>query len=199
MSGLARLFDNTTAYRLIQAPFAEDKLAPVWRHVDPARVRRVLDVGCGPGTNAAHFAHADYLGVDVNPAYIRHARGRFPGRFAVVDVVRDPLPPGAHDFVLLNSLLHHLDDAAVARLLEALRGTVAPDGRLHVLDLVLPRERGIARALARMDRGDHPREEAHWLRLLGAAYEPVVFERYPLRFLGATLWNMFYFQGKARR
>lgn len=199
MRRLSRIFDHTAAYRLIQAPFAEDKLAPIWRHVDRAGVRRVLDVGCGPGTNAAHFGDLDYLGVDINPGYVEYARGRYRGRFEVVDVARDPLPARDFDFVLLNSLMHHLDDGAVRGLLSSLRGALAPDGRLHVLDLVLPEERGVARTLARMDRGAFARPEAGWRRLLEEWYEPVVFERYPLRLLGATLWNMFYFQGKARR
>lgn len=198
MGGLANLFENTLAYRLIQAPFAEDKLAPLWRHVDLARVRRVLDVGCGPGTNATHFASVDYVGIDINPGYIESARRRFKGTFEVLDVVRDPLPRRENDLVLVNSLMHHLDDPTVDSLLDRLRATLAPDGRLHVLDLVLPEERGIARALARMDRGDFARPETEWRRLLRAGYDEVVFERYPLRLLGATLWNMFYFQGKPR-
>ncbi len=199
MNRLSRLFDNTTAYRLIQAPFADDKLAPIWRHVDRAQVRRVLDVGCGPGTNAAHFGQADYLGIDINPAYVRHARSRFRGRFEVADVMRDPLPDRVNDFVLVNSLLHHLDDATVTRLLGTLRSTIAAEGKLHVLDLVLPEERCLARLLARMDRGDHARPAQDWLRLLAVDYETVVFERYPLRLFGRTLWNMFYFQGKPKR
>src|SRR6185437_15919484 len=51
----ARLMEFTVAYRLWQAPFAERKLAPLWEHNDVARARRVLDVGCGPGTNTQHF------------------------------------------------------------------------------------------------------------------------------------------------
>ena len=40
----------------------------------------VLDVGCGPGTNAPHFAHADYLGVDINPSYVATAARRYVHR-----------------------------------------------------------------------------------------------------------------------
>ena len=43
--------DRVTAYRLWQAPFAEKKLEPLRRHNDLSTIRRVLDVGCGPGTN----------------------------------------------------------------------------------------------------------------------------------------------------
>ena len=72
----ARVMENTLAYRLWQAPFAEQKLAPLFAHNDLRAVRRVLDVGCGPGTNTPHFADADYLGIDFNAAYIDSARRR---------------------------------------------------------------------------------------------------------------------------
>ncbi len=61
-------------YRLWMAPFAEKKFAPIIARNDMQRIRRVLDVGCGPGTNAAHFAAADYLGIDLNQQYIRGCR-----------------------------------------------------------------------------------------------------------------------------
>jgi len=53
MKAYARVMENTLAYRVWQAPFAEKKLAPLYAHNDVARARRVLDVGCGPGTNTA--------------------------------------------------------------------------------------------------------------------------------------------------
>ena len=67
----ARLFEVPWVYRAWQAPFAEQKLAPVMRHNVMGAVRRVLDVGCGPGTNAPHFEGLDYLGLDINPDYNR--------------------------------------------------------------------------------------------------------------------------------
>ncbi len=66
MKLIAQIMENTQAYRLWQAPFADEKFAPVAAHNDLSRVRRVLDVGCGPGTNTQHFSGADYLGIDRN-------------------------------------------------------------------------------------------------------------------------------------
>jgi cyclopropane fatty-acyl-phospholipid synthase-like methyltransferase len=53
--------ENTATYSLWQAPFAEKKLASILAHNDLRRVRRVLDVGSGLGTNTARFAHTYYL------------------------------------------------------------------------------------------------------------------------------------------
>jgi len=199
MSFVSRLLEDPRVYRLHQAPFAEAKLAPVLRHNDLRTVRRVLDVACGPGTNTAHFGHADYVGLDVNERYIAAARRRHHRTFLVADVTAQ-LPPleGRFDCVLLNSLLHHMSDADARGILQRLRGVLAEDGHVHVLDLVLPDDRGIARLLARLDRGAFARPLAGWRRILGEVLEPVVCEPYGVGLLGRTLWNMVYVKGRAR-
>ena len=199
MKSYARLMEHTLAYRVWQAPFAEKKLAPLYRHNDVARARRVLDVGCGPGTNTAHFAHADYLGIDFNPAYIEDARHRHGREFLVADVTKYEVAPDQRfDLILANSLFHHIDTASTRRILAHLATLLSDDGYVHVFDLVLPERPSISRFLARADRGEHPRPLEEWRELFTAAFEPVVFEPYPLGLAGATLWNMIYFKGRAR-
>src|SRR5437762_11693130 len=98
---VSRVMENTLAYRVWQAPFAGRKLAPILRCGDIGRARRVLDVGCGPGTNTPRFAHADYVGIDVNAAYIESARRRHARQFVVADVTRYEVPAGERfDFIL---------------------------------------------------------------------------------------------------
>lgn len=195
----AQIFDNTLLYRLSQAPFVVDKLRPLLRGEDLGRARRVLDVGCGPGTNAPFFTHAEYLGLDLSPAYVAHARARFRGRFLAADAAAFSLEGEApFDFVLLNSLLHHLDDAQVRAVLARVAPLVAPGGAVHVLDLVLPRRPGLAWALARLDRGAHPRPHERWLALLGERLEPLHLERYEVGALGRPLWHMLYLKGAVR-
>jgi SAM-dependent methyltransferase len=192
--------EATLVYRLWQAPFAEQKLRPFLHAIERNGVRRVLDVGCGPGTNAHHFADCDYLGVDINPSYIADATRRFGPRFRTVDVTTiDPASLGAgYDCILMNSLLHHLDDGAVDRLLGHVEKLLSPDGRVHILDLVLPETLSVSRALARLDRGDHPRPLDTWRRMFAAHFTPMTFEPYPLGLAGLTLWSMVYFAGGRR-
>jgi SAM-dependent methyltransferase len=181
-------------------PFARRKLAPIERRGDIRRARRVLDVGCGPGTNARYFESADYLGVDINPRYIEDARQRYGRSFVVADVTTFSVPPEEKfDFILANSLLHHIDTQAVRRLLAHLSTLLSEDGHVHVLDLVLPAERfSISRLLARLDRGDFPRPLDEWRRLFREAFDVVELETYPLGAGGLTLWNMVYCKGRAR-
>lgn len=200
MTLAARLLSRPWAYRLWQAPFAEQKLGPVFAHNDLSKVRRVLDVGCGPGTNTPHFAHADYLGIDYNPQYVESARRRYHRTFIVADVTTFVVPASDRfDFILANSLLHHVDTAGVERVLTHLGDLVSPDGHVHILDLVLPDHPSLARLLARWDRGEYPRPLAEWRRLFTARFEPVVFEPYTLSAFGVPLWHMVYFKGRGRR
>ena len=89
---VVRLLERPGVYLAWQRPFVASKLAPVWRHNDRSTIRRVLDVGCGPGTNSAEFSGLDYLGVDLNPSYIEHARRRHGPHFEVADVRTDAVP-----------------------------------------------------------------------------------------------------------
>jgi SAM-dependent methyltransferase len=196
---VVRLLEQPRVYLAWQRPFVSSKLAPIWRHTSRSSITRVLDVGCGPGTNAAEFEGLDYLGVDLNPAYIEHARRNHAGRFEVADMRSDAIPGGGtYDFVLVNSLLHHLDDESTRSLLARLRAYVSGDGYLHVIDLELPERRGIARTLTLNDRGDHPRSVPAWRTLLTEHFDEVVFERFPVPARGPMLWSMVYFKGSPK-
>lgn len=187
-------------YELWQSPFAEAKLSPILSHNNLNEVRRVLDVGCGPGTNTRYFVHTSYLGIDINPDYIRHAEQRYPGHFLVADVTSLQLAEDERfDFILINSLLHHLADAEVRALLRRTADVTSDDGHVHILELVLPKNPSVARRLAHWDRGQYARPLEHWKTLFSESFEPVLFHPYALTGLSVPLWNMVYFKGRPRR
>lgn len=196
--GVASLTRFSNIYRLWQAPFVTDKLAPLLRRGEINSARRVLDVGCGPGTNAPNFAHAEYVGIDISQSYINTARRLHPGTFLTADVsTYQPAPGDEYDFVLVNSLLHHLEENAVRHILEAIRGQLTGDGHVHILELVLPERTSVARLLAKADRGDFPRPLETWRRLFRDVFEETVFEPYTVSRCGVALWSMVYFKRRA--
>lgn len=199
MNFVDTILEYPMVYRLWQAPFAEQKFAAVLSHNDLRRVRRVLDVGCGPGTNTHHFAQSDYLGVDFNERYVRTARRRHERNFVAADVRGYSSKPGDRfDFVLVNSFLHHLATEEVLDILTHLRSLLTEDGNIHILELVLPEKVSMARLLARWDRGHFARPLNNWHTIFNHVFEPVTFEPYPLAAMGVTLWNMVYFKGRCR-
>lgn len=196
---LSGVMENPTLYRLWQMPFAEAKFRPIIQHNDMTQVQRVLDVGCGPGTNSLFFQDNDYLGLDINEDYIEQAKARFGDFFAVADVCTyEAEPENRFDFILLNSLLHHIDDEHSDRILEQLSKQLTDEGHIHILDLRLPSERCIARGLALSDRGDFPRPLDAWEDLFTRHFETVVLEPYPVSVGGVPFWEMVYFKGKLR-
>jgi SAM-dependent methyltransferase len=193
---IERLWERSSVYRLWQLPFERQKFAPVSRALSKLDVQSVLDVGCGPGTNASHFKDVPYVGTDLNPSYITTARRKYGDRFVVGDAARELPTTGApYDVILVNSLLHHLDDEQVAAVLRQAVTMLAPEGAVHILDLELPAERGIARFLATHDRGNFVRSRDAWRALLDGLLRIEKFEPYPLSLAGRPLWNMFYVRG----
>jgi SAM-dependent methyltransferase len=187
-------------YRLWMAPQVEQKFAPVLEHNDVSRARRVLDVGCGPGTNADKFRGADYLGIDWNERYIRAAQKDHAGRFVVGDVEKLEVPSNERfDFIFVGSLLHHIDDTAAQRLLSHLAGLLTEDGHIHIIELVLPPNTSVPRILARLDRGEFPRPLSVWRQIFNDGFEESVFEPLDVTAFGFPLWKMVYFKGRARQ
>ncbi|HET9064489.1 MAG TPA: class I SAM-dependent methyltransferase [Gemmatimonadales bacterium] len=154
-------------------------------------------MGCGPGTNAGMFPHARYLGVDLDPAYVKRATARFGPRFAVGDAAALDVKGFAPvDAMLVNSLCHHLTDDQLRSMLVRTE-LVAPGGYLHLIDLHLP-GRGIPEYLARADRGEHPRSRLHLSGIVAERWEIDVEDPFWLTVAGVRLWAMVYIRAKPR-
>lgn len=191
-----RLLEHPVVYGTWQAPFADAKFAPIARHLDECPARRVLDVGCGPGTNASRFAGAEYTGLDINASYLAVARSRYRGSFIQADLATADLSAlGTFDCIVVNSFLHHLPDDAVHRVLHQVGGLLAADGRVHILELVMPERASLSRMMATLDRGRYARPIHAWRRLFETHLETLRLDPY---MLGRWLWTMVYFQGAAK-
>ena len=129
----------------------------------------ILDIGCGIGQFAA-LAEGDYLGIDLNEHYIRHAKRRHgdSGRaFRAMDV-RDLLAEDhTYDVVVMVDFLHHLDDDACLALLSAARRLA----RHHVASFepITEQTNPAGRWIVTHDRGAHVRPLADLYGLMDQA------------------------------
>lgn len=106
--------------------------------VAPLRPGRALDVACGEGRNAIWLASRGWevVALDFSRVALERAR-RLAGKAAVSiswtesDLLRDDLPDGPFDLVLLSYL--HLPQPAMGELWKRAAGRLAPGGRLLVL------------------------------------------------------------------
>ncbi|MDX6385672.1 MAG: hypothetical protein QOK48_3245 [Blastocatellia bacterium] len=82
---------------------------------------RLLEVGCGMGTDLLQFARAGahVTGIDLTPRSIQISRQHFDlydaqGDFAVSDAENLPFADGSFEVVYSNGVLHHTPDTAEA-------------------------------------------------------------------------------------
>lgn len=166
---LDRLFEHATVFNVYQALADGGKTRQIERFLAGVPYETVVDVGCGTG-NWAPLARGRYLGVDTSPAFIEACRRRYADdpekTFVQADAAALNLSQ-PFDLALLISVLHHLSDEDVRRLLPWVAGHAR---HLFVLDLYPMPWHPIARLLYALDRGDHIRSPATQRALL--AEEP---------------------------
>lgn len=95
---------------------------------------RVLDAGCGDGSDADWLAQraSSTVGIDLteHPRWSILAR---PGlRFQSADAQTLPFPTGAFDLVFMKDVLHHAQDPG--RVLEEIGRVCATGGRIYIVE-----------------------------------------------------------------
>jgi SAM-dependent methyltransferase len=103
-----------------------------------ARGKKVLEIGCGLGTDGAQFAlaGADYTGIDLTDAAVDLARRRFdlfnlPGAFRTADAENLDFPDESFDVVYSHGVLHHTPDTV--RAVQEVHRVLRPGGRAVVM------------------------------------------------------------------
>lgn len=113
---------------------------PGFAEFDKWRGKKVLEVGCGLGTDAVNFARAgaDYTGIELSSASLELARKRFevfalPGKLEVVNAeeLSSHLPPAAFDLVYSFGVIHHTPRPD--QVFREIRKVIKPDGELRVM------------------------------------------------------------------
>ena len=129
----------------------------------------VLDVGCGIGQYAS-LTTSRYVGVDLNCAYIDHARRRRGDErhlFRCVDAAELVAEGDRFDLVLMVDFLHHLPNGAAIGILRTARELAT--GHVVSLEPVTEQANRVGRWFIENDRGEHMRPQAELLALFEAA------------------------------
>ena len=131
--GSQEFFERVEAHR-----YEKEWHIPAAANFAGARGLKVLEIGCGMGTDGAQFvrAGADYTGIDLTDAAIELARQRFAvsglnGNFLVSDAENLDFPDESFDLVYSHGVLHHTPDieAAIGEIYRVLR----PGGRAVIM------------------------------------------------------------------
>ncbi|HKP36134.1 MAG TPA: class I SAM-dependent methyltransferase [Pyrinomonadaceae bacterium] len=131
--GTREFFERVEAHR-----YTKEWHIPEAANFAGARGLRVLEIGCGMGTDGAQFAAAgaDYTGVDLTEAAIDLARKKFAasglkGEFRVADAEKLDFADESFDMVYSHGVLHHTPDIESA--IGEIHRVLKPGGRAVVM------------------------------------------------------------------
>lgn len=131
--GTPKFFEKVEAHR-----YEKEWHIPEAAGFAAANGLRVLEIGCGLGTDGAQFARAgaEYTGIDLTQAAIELARTRFEvsglkGEFRVADAENLDFADESFDLVYSHGVLHHTPDTA--RAVAEVHRVLRPGGRAVVM------------------------------------------------------------------
>ena len=131
--GTRAFFERIEAHR-----YEKEWHIPAAANFANTRGLKVLEIGCGLGTDGAQFAKAgaDYTGVDLTNAAIELARRRFElfgltGKLQVADAENLDFPDESFDVVYSHGVLHHTPDIDAA--VQEIHRVLKPGGRAIVM------------------------------------------------------------------
>ncbi len=131
--GTPEFFERVEAHR-----YAKESHIPNAADFAAAKGLRVLEIGCGLGTDGVQFARAgaDYTGVDLTEAAIDLARKNFEqrslqGEFKVADAESLDFADESFNLVYSHGVLHHTPD--IARAVREIHRVLKPGGRAIVM------------------------------------------------------------------
>lgn len=181
--GIKRIFTLSWAYilfqRLVGAANSRRWVSEHFWRAQPGQ--KIVDIGCGPGS-IVHLLPEGvrYAGFDISEEYIADARSRYAGdqyKTFLVGVAEDfvehlPVQMQGADLVIINGLLHHLDDGEALTALKLAREALAPDGRLVCMEgCFLLSQSPFARWVLKQDRGQNVRTEPEWKALVAKVFD----------------------------
>lgn len=131
--GTREFFDRVEAHR-----YGKEWHIPIAANFESTRGLKVLEIGCGLGTDGAQFARAgaDYTGIDLTERSIELGRKRFElsglkGEFRVADAEKLDFADETFDVVYSHGVLHHTPDIEAA--VREIRRVLKPGGRAIVM------------------------------------------------------------------
>lgn len=132
------------------------------------KIDRILDIGCGPGNMIKYLSFNDYYGFDTSKNYINYAKKKYVNCnfFCELFTENSLKKIKKVDVALLFGLIHHLKNDEVIKLIELIKLSLNPKGKILVLDPVfINNQNPIATFLIKNDRGLHVRNEHDYIKL----------------------------------
>jgi cyclopropane fatty-acyl-phospholipid synthase-like methyltransferase len=151
----------------------------VEKYIRPSEGDKILDIGCGTADILSFLPSVEYVGLDMNQAYINYAKNRFGemGVFLTKKLDKGVInEPSLSDFdkVLATGVLHHLDDNEATELFELAKLALVPRGRLITLDgCYIKGQSRLASFILSKDRGKYVRTQDQYFDLASRLFKEI--------------------------
>ena len=118
------------------------------RAVPPQEEMRVLDIGCGTGSQLSiyHQAGCQVFGIDLSQPMLNVAKSKLGDRAGLTmgDALQIPLPERLFDLVISSLFIHQLDPGQRSMMLEEAVRVLRPDGQILLVDFHVQERRSIS-------------------------------------------------------
>lgn len=179
-SGLLRWLKVPFVYNAFQAAVGATaaRRRLIQNHVRTKAGDKIIDIGCGSAPVLQWLPDVEYIGLDINPDYIAHARRTYGtrGTFVVGDpqsVRGDSRFRGA-DIVMAIGVLHHLDDEDAANCIRFACDALKATGRFVCHEACwVPKQGAISKYIMSSDRGRNIRSEQQYRQLAAKVFNKV--------------------------
>lgn len=156
--------------------------------------QKVLDLGCGTGVFSPFFG-PNYTGIDISKKYIEHARRKYNNKtFLVADARMLDFPTHSFDVILINGVLHHMDDKTILEILPEMERVLKPDGQVLVMENV-PGKALLAKLVTKLDLGEYIRLPNDYSYLLEKHFN--INKTYPIK-IGICDYQVFCLSSKLK-
>lgn len=159
--------------------------------IEQSSCPHILDLGCGTGLFKKNYPGCDYVGIDNNARYIGYARKNLRGDFILGDILKLDryLNSSRFDYIIINGVLHHLEDASVAMLMKNIGAYLNRDGTIIVIDHIYnERLNYVNKLLLKYDRGSFSRTEVSY-RTLFEGFAILSYKEFFIRAGPLVLWT----------
>lgn len=186
------LLENPYVYYVWSLLHFKPRLSQIMEVVNQTYYPKILDLGCGPGLMSKYVKNCEYTGIDFNQEYIQFAKKHYKGRFIFGDIVKlkDHCSGEEFDYIVLNGVLHHINDGFAANLIDQAKLYLKLNGQIIVIDLVSNDLGKINKFLVNHDRGDFIRSKEQYYHLFSSNFNIKGYQEFTIGFGPIVLWKL---------
>lgn len=158
--------------------------------------KKVLDFGCGTGSNCFIFDSNNYLGIDVDKDRINYAKKLYPNySFMTIKDCKIPVKDNHFDFVCIFATLHHIPDDIALRYTKEFYRILKKGGKILAIEAYASKTHRFNNwFMDLVDRGEHIRSEDGYHKLFGKGFKIKTLKRFKTFFF----YNMVFFSAEKK-